>query len=567
MTGASEYREGSLSAAEVQAALRSLVALTARATVYSGHARAELVALALDFDAGEPGEMRWQLRGAVPEVPFAIRAIGRHAVYELAVTRARVEGDVLVIACPASFERVRARGMRRAIASPELKVTFDGPNGVRCTRPLFDLSHAGLSFAADGEQALPAEPRVIDRLFVECPGGESIELRATITCRRVFSPRGQLGFGCRVVPASAGDAARWQRLCDEHLFAATRRGAADVWDVYRTSGYFALADTLSGSFEPLRAAYLRCTRALQAAPQLGCQANWPARGEARATVTNLLFYPECWQSFHLAAQPDQSLATRTPEMLRALYEHHLEHALAAGKPRLQMAYVQQNAHWSLRVHVDAIRRYVAQGEALIHEFRALELSTLAQLPRPTPAHEQDAGSRAGRQAVSVRVGSAADVRALMPRLREQLPALYSKALCYDAEDFAIDELRREFARYGLERARDLLVATCGDDVLAVGVVECAEPGLHLFGLLDTVRLYALEPGEHGARAFPALLDAARAWFRARERRTFCYFEEQHPLTVDGRNVKLLGAAYLTLIATERLPEQLEAVYCETAEVA
>ncbi|HMI92142.1 MAG TPA: hypothetical protein VK509_12290, partial [Polyangiales bacterium] len=318
-------------------------------------------------------------------------------------------------------------------------------------------------------------------------------------------------------------------------------------------------------FEPLRAAYLRGVRALQAAPQLGCQANWPARGEPRATVTNLLMYPDCWLSFHLAVQPDQSLSTRSGEVLRALYEHHLEHALAAGRPRLQMAYVQQNAHWSRRVHVDFVRRYVASGEALIHEFRALELRTTPRASHAAP--EPDAGLHAGYGGVRVRVGSEADVRALMPRLRASLPELYGKALCYDADGFALAELRMEFARHGLERARDLLVATCDDDVLAIGVVDGAEPGLHLFGLLDTVRLYALDAGGCGARAFPALLDMARAWFRARDRRTFCYFEAQQRLEPDGHDVKLLGAAYMTLIALERLPEQIEAVYCDTAEVA
>jgi hypothetical protein len=565
MIGDSAYREASLSAAEVQAALRSLVEQGARATVCAPGSRAELVALALDFSAGDAGEVRWRRHGSLPPVPFAIRAVGRHAVYELPVTSASILGDVLVTACPESFQRVRARSVRRAAASAGLVVTFDGPDSVRHVRSVFDLSHGGLSFCARGDEELPATQRVIDRLFVEQPSGESIELTATVACRRLFVATGELGFGCRVVPASAGDAARWLRLCDEHLFAATRRGAADVWDVYRTSGYFALAETVAGSFEPLRAAYRRGVRALQGAPQLGCQASWPARGEPRATVTNLLMYPDCWLSFHLAAQPDQSLATRTGEVLRALYEHHLEHALAAGKPRLQMAYVQQSSHWSRRVHVDFIRRYVASGEALIHDFRAFELRTTG--PAFHMAREPADGSCVRRQAVCVHVGTALDVRAQMPRLRQQLPELYRKALGYDADDFPLTELCSEFARHGLERARDLLVATCDDEVLAVGVVDAAEPGLHLFGLLDTVRLYALAADGRGTRAFPALLDAARAWFRARERRTFCYFEEQHPLEPDGNQVKLLGDAYLTLIATERLPEQIEAVYCETAEVA
>ncbi|HMI91818.1 MAG TPA: hypothetical protein VK509_10670, partial [Polyangiales bacterium] len=230
MIGDSEYREASLSAHEVRSALRSLVEHAAVATVCDAHSRADLVACGLDFDAGAAGEMRWRIRGSMPRVPFAIRAAARHTVYELAVTSARHEatrpsagamspddGD-LVIACPASFQRVRARSTRRATASAKLAVTFDGPDSVRHTRALFDLSHGGLSFAAHGDEELPAAQRAIERLFVECPSGESIELRATVACRRVFSVPAALGFGCRVAPASAGDAARWLRLCDDHLF-------------------------------------------------------------------------------------------------------------------------------------------------------------------------------------------------------------------------------------------------------------------------------------------------------------------------------------------------------------
>ncbi|MET0593480.1 MAG: hypothetical protein ABW133_12320, partial [Polyangiaceae bacterium] len=420
----------------------------------------------------------------------------------------------------------------------------------RVEREVLDLTLEGLSFRAlDGED--PVFPGMSSTsFFVVCRRGRSIRMQATVRSYRWFAEQGTWGFGCMVEPATPADGDLWQKLCEAHLFPTTRRGAAEVWSVFRASGYFGLSETIEGDFEHLRHAHVRASKALAAAPHLGVQSTWPATGEPRATVANLRLYENSWFSFHLAVQPDQALATRSGQVLRDLYRQYVEHCVSRKGARWQIAYVQKSAHWSMRLHVDLPRKYAATGHAYVKEFRAYDVRTTGNATAPrTGWRVQSATSR--------------DVLELLPRLIAKLDAPYCDALDYAPGLFELDRVKAEWAQFELERDRKLLVAYDGDGPLALGVVECAEPGLHLFGLLDTLRLYALR--EDGSLAFDALLDEARVWFRERGRRTFCYLEEE-----DGaahgpdRGTKLMSEAYFTLLSVERLPEMLERVHCDTA---
>jgi hypothetical protein len=164
----------------------------------------------------------------------------------------------------------------------------------------------------------------------------------------------------------------------------------------------------------------------------------------------------------------------------------------------------------------------------------------------------------------VAVAGDQDIERAMRALSMRRSDIYCDALEYsrDPDRFRLLTLKRDWARSGMERERDLLVAKQDGAIVAVGVVEAAQPGLHLFGLLDTLRMYALAPD--GARAFDGLLDGARAWFRQHNRRSFCYLEEEGELVADGADIKLMSRAIMTLLSTERLPEMLEHLHSETA---
>ena len=152
-------------------------------------------------------------------------------------------------------------------------------------------------------------------MLVERPNGEQIGLRASIKNRRA-SGGDAFAYGCTIEAQGLRDAERWRATCDELLFPHTRRGAAEVWSVYRESGYFGLSDTLA--VEHWRASYVESSRALASSPSLGCQTSWPARGPALATVTTCGFI-RAVVSYHLAVRPEKTVAMRASEVLRELY--------------------------------------------------------------------------------------------------------------------------------------------------------------------------------------------------------------------------------------------------------
>lgn len=562
------FRETLTDRSEIEAVLRLLVELQSHASVrFSDTHTLQLRAELQDETSGAIG---FRFSGLLGNSPFVIIAPGYNALYRIPVQRAdlRVERDrqgesLLWIHAPNAIERVRSRRSFRMPIAQGLRVSFDHPlyPERRIDRPVLDLTHEGLSFASDASCSALQAGTDIPLMLIERENGDTIGLRAHVKSSRANDRNGALVIGCSVQATSAHEAERWRAACDELLFPNTRRGAAEVWSVYRDSGYFGLSDTLDG-FDHLRPAYVEASRALASAPQLGCQTRWPAQGPAVATVTNLRLYPSCWFSYHLAVRPEKAIAVRAPEVLRELYRQYIEHCLALPGTRWQMAYVQHSAHWSMRVHVDIPRRYHATGEALIHDFRALQLRTVGASPRPR------------LEAPAQRVSAATDeeLQSAMRALRTHRPAIYCEALEYgeDPAAFRLLALKRDWERHGMERDRELLIAwddTPGfeDRVLAIGVVEAAQQGLHLFGLLDTLRIYALAPD--GARAFDSVLDRARAWFRQRGRRSFCYLEEEGELHADGVDIKHMSRAMMTLLSAERLPEMLDHLYHETAKSA
>jgi len=547
------FRETLREPSEIRAVLRLLVERGASATVDDAGRIVRLHAESYDEAAGE---VTFRMLGAPPRPPFVVVAPGYNAVYRLLVRSMRAGDERLCVALPDAVERVRSRRSQRVPVAEGLRVSFDHPlfPERRVVRPVLDLTHDGLAFAADNSCVALDAGIDIPFMLVERPTGEVIGLRARIQNRRATEDDDALAYGCTIEAHDERDADRWRATCEELLFPQTRRGAAEVWSVYRDSGYFGLSDTLDG-FEHLRTSYVEASRALASAPELGCQTSWPAHGPAVATVTNLRLYPSTWFSYHLAVRPERAVALRASEVLRELYRQYIEHCIAQPGARWQMAYVQESAHWSMRVHVDVPRRYQDQGHALVRDFRALQVRSVG-------------AARPAQSAGAFEVQSASDVEAhrALRSLRARLPAQYCDALEYDDDPdrFRLLAWKRTWSQSRLERDRDLLIATEHGVPVAAGVVEAAQPGLHLFGLLDTLRMYALAPA--GERAFEALLDGARAWFRQHNRRSFCYLEEEGSLSTDGTDVKLMSRAMMTLLSIERLPEMLEHLHSETAIV-
>jgi hypothetical protein len=213
-----------------------------------------------------------------------------------------------------------------------------------------------------------------------------------------------------------------------------------------------------------------------------------------------------------------------------------------------MGLVQASARWSKLVHYDLPLRHADSGLAAIVDFHALELDVPTRVP-PADAN--------------VGLATPSERDAFLEALAPRRPWAYREALDLVPERFALRTLTEQWASAGLRRERDLLVARQAGRLIAVATVESADPGMHLFNLLDVTRLYAV--ATLGEAAFPALLDAAAAWFRARGRTSFtCLLEEGSPSCAARFGQRDLGPGSITLLSTELLPSFFEHVSEVTA---
>ena len=118
-------------------------------------------------------------------------------------------------------------------------------------------------------------------------------------------------------------------------------------------------------------------------------------------------------------------------------------------------------------------------------------------------------------------------------------------------------------RAGLARDRVTLIARHNGRACAAAVCELVEDGLHLFGLLDVVRLFAITPG--GRATFTALLEASRDWYASRGKTGFAYFcETEDYAHATAADLVDLGTADMTVLAAELMPDQLEHAWEITA---
>lgn len=143
------------------------------------------------------------------------------------------------------------------------------------------------------------------------------------------------------------------------------------------------------------------------------------------------------------------------------------------------------------------------------------------------------------------------------------PLSYREAHDLVPERVCLTEMQHSWARVGMARRREIVVARRAGQAVAAGILELGEDGVHLFGLLDVVRTFALAPG--GAEAFGAILEAAREWYRAAGKQKFAYFVEHEDLAHAERAGMLdLGGADLLVIGSDLMSDQLEHIWEITA---
>lgn len=449
-------------------------------------------------------------------------------------------------ALPAWITKVARRRTRRAEAPAGLVLRFRATSeATQDDAAVVDISRHGLAFRV---HLLDAVFEIGDVLppFELWHGTALLGCyRGTVRNLRLTPGEDASIVGLSITPRSPADELRLTELLDGLLYPSTLGRASDVWEVFESSGYLHLSNKTPPDFEPLRTPFLEVAQALEAAPQVGTIAHWPAEGPIQATVSHLKVYQSSWLLCQVSKRKANAQAGDGRRGLREMYLRIYESAEADVDTRWLLVYVQDEApRWSRELHVELPRRYEQTGEACLLPFRALELDT-TELTGRSPHLEP--------RVVVADPRTAQDAIRDLSRVR---PAQYLDALDLSEARYDLREVVRRWQRAGLSRERQLLVAYHGDVRCALAVVETAQLGAHLYGLLDCLRMYPLRPG--GEWAFGGLLRAAQRWFAARGRPSFVYLEE-FPRTLPTRALGFrdLGGATFTALSVDRMPELLQ----------
>lgn len=428
-----------------------------------------------------------------------------------------------------------------APAGTTVHLALPSQNGEPRSRRVLDVAHGGISFLAlAGDTFAPG--RTIPEVTLVFTDGR--QLRASAQVRSSQGRR----VGLQIWPRGTSDRRVMSRVMDDLLYPNTCGVGVDPWHIYEESGYLNLSGKTPEDFDWLRQTYSRARRTLETTPSIGRVGYWPRHGRAEATVSHLRVYSSAWMICHVSRCAGTSDAEEGRRGLREIYQRLYEQARRQSGTRWWLTYVQDAAPtWSRRVHLDVPAAFVSPREAAVVPFRALEYD-VGQGAHLSPSgdhfHVTEAGPLLGRQVMEELVG--------------RRPAPYLKALDLVPERWDLRESAGMWRARGLERERAVLVAFQDDAPVATAVLEVCEPGAHLYGLLDCVRI--LELGQGGYRARTQLLAAADRWFAARGRRRFVYLAEEPDLlgqrVTSGRD---LGGAKLTVLHVDRTAEVLQRV--------
>ncbi len=503
------------------------------------------------------GRLRFSTDTDVELSRLAEFALG-DSLYTLPLIDVRPELDGSSCMLPPWLTKRATRRLRRGQAPRASRVQFDHPRfaALRVDRELIGLSLRGLSWWASPTQDLLYEGLQIPRMHVAIAGHKPIALRARICSVTVADRDDWSVVGCEIEPVTLADRLLWQRHIESILYPETStRGRLRLWDVFEQAGYFQLSGKQAADFQSLRSAHRHSSQLLSKAPHLGCQVSWPAVGRPRATITHLRIYSKTW----LISQLSKSRAGTPggPEgrvILERLYKRAYEQALAQSDTTWFLVYVKDDApRWSHQLHERLPRRLEQAGDACVLPFHAWEVA--AGSPRASPGPFVIASP------------TQAELEVLLTHLTSSRPLAYREALDLTPASLSLDDLAAAFAEGGLARQRELLVARANGTPVAFAVLELAEPGLHLFRLLDCLRIYVCGPG--GALASDDLLDAARAWFSAQGRDRFVYLEEPGARdadvprdAVDPVDAVDLGRASLSVFHARHIADFFEQVEIE-----
>lgn len=494
-------------------------------------------------------QVRWRVDRNFGATAGRVEFEGYNALLSMELeTLTRVD-DELYTHIPRALQEVRRRWFRRVVPPDELNVRVFDEAGRSHAGRVINLSYGGLRVELPGP---PAAPFAVGCQIpvVEVSGHRgSVSLACDVVLYRGHASYVQLGLSIE----SAHPDGEWRRWIDELLHPRARDGgkhdAEAQWRLFERCGYFALSEKSPEDFTHLRRAYLDTSAIFARASDLARQVVWAveAAPEVTATATVLKVYDGTWLGVHMAKdRGDGPDGTPGRQVLRELNYRIYEQVQLDPSLRWFFTSIQDRRVWTRRVFHDFPRTLSDSGDVAIVRFRALELSSRT--------------AAAGPRRLGVRLASEDDLDALCHHIDTTRPPAYAEALDLVRSRIEMRSNAALWAREGLSRERVVLVAMASRRAQAAAVVERAPDGVHLFGLLDLVRLYDLSG--RGQDGFSPLLQTAADYFaRAGKERFVCYLEsglEVETSIVDAATD--LGAADMCIIAAKRIPEILENIH-------
>jgi len=582
--GVPREREIIVEPRRIREVVRALMANRFPARAVNAEGRTLMRLVPADIVPEETHPLEWHVEDVYPDLPFFIEITTRFSVFRFAVGRIEARGERMATAVPQHIERTRHRAWTRARPREgEGLISFHHPRwpDLRIRRSLVDVSFDGAAFDTKRLTDILYPGLVIRDLSIQWNDRERFDFQGVV--RHTGHPAGGSGddvAGMLLTPRSEDDGQRWGEHVLRLLSPHTRADGAfseQVWDLLGRAGYFSLSGKSESDFLPQKAAFARFSRQVACAPGLGSQVVRPSGRGVEGSVSAVRAYEKSTFFFQMARQPTlgMSSATARGQILRDIHVDMLTrtHRASPGTEWF-MAMVQDSARFPRLAYYDIPRRYVESGRSLIVPFRALQTKTF----EPEAAAEDMASTLPPTVPRGVTFGVATDeeralVCAFLARTRKPI---YLDALDLVPDRFDLARVSSEWGKAGLVRKREVLIARSPDAPWAAAIVELVDDGVHLFGLLDAVRLVALRDEAVPDAILTGLLDAARTFYKSHSKLLFTYhFDPNDSLCrADEREAAAgrampehalragfqdMGNAFLILLRWELVTEMLEQI--------
>jgi hypothetical protein len=480
---------------------------------------------------------------------------GFSSVFEFAVDPQHVD-HLGRLEPPSRIVRLRYRRHRRVAAGSGMSVTLRHPMWpeLAIKREVLNASLDGLSVSTDLRDDLLFPGLTLHDLTLSWKGGPALTFKACV--RHVSAKIHGTGSTCglHLTPASDDVRLAWNRELEPLLHPRTRLDEGndeEVWRLYGDSGYFSLSEKSPAHFAPLHDAFLLASERMRQAPELAARVVCGGGARVEATVSEIKPYAGTWLGYQGARYADgRPLVYAGNDVIRDVYVHAMEHPYSDPAFRWHITYVQDVAYLT-RVHYDTPARLAQGGRACVVPFRAFEIDcNLA----PSPTDRE----------VTIDSPTADEEVKIVAFFTAHFPPIFVEAHDLTAERLHLDAIKAAWAKAGLLRDRRLWVARQGEVAVAALVADFAEDGVHLFGLLDAMRIVPLVDADVTDAAV-ALLNTARRWYGEQGKLRCVYFQEAgSPQLGDRLPLVDMGGASTAILSAQLLPEQVEDIIHVTA---